>query len=138
MNNKFYRECFLSYPLTVMGLDRHEPSTYHATPGTGFKRMRVMLPANLTCSQCILQYTYTSGNNWGKGAQSAEVATQDCIEEKEGKLGCGSQETFRGCADICIGEFCPSDQETCLTADMVNMSNITTTTTHHHHHHYYY
>ena len=40
---------------------------------------------------------------WGVGPQSTEYATQDCIDDEEGKLGCGQQETFRGCADICIG-----------------------------------
>ena len=80
--------------------------------------MRVELPANLSCSQCILQYTYTSGNNWGTGPQSAEVVSQDCLK-LEGKLGCGSQETFRGCADICVGDFCPQDQDTCITADKI-------------------
>ena len=102
-------------------------STYYATKGTGVKRMRVVLPVNMTCSQCVLQYTYTSGNNWGSGAQSAEVASEDCLSSLQGKLGCGSQETFRGCADICIGEFCPADQDTCLTADMITQPVTTTT-----------
>ena len=92
-----------------------------ATTGLGLKKMKVHLPVNLTCSQCILQYTYTSGNNWGKGPQSAEVVSKDCLGNVA-KLGCGSQETFRGCADICVGDFCPlEDQETCLTADKIKM-----------------
>ena len=37
----------------------------------------------LSCSQCILQWTYTAGNNWG-------VCTNGT-----GELGCGPQETFR-------------------------------------------
>ena len=49
------RECFLSHPLAVQGPGRGELSTYLATKGTGVKEMRVQLPANLTCSQCILQ-----------------------------------------------------------------------------------
>ena len=82
--------------------------------------MRVELPANMSCSQCILQYTYTAGNNWGTGPQSAEVVSQDCLK-LEGKTGCGNQETFRGCADICVGDFCPQDQETCITADKIKV-----------------
>ena len=94
--------------------------------------MRVELPGNLSCSQCILQVirrimmmmvmmmvmimvmvmqtTYTAGNNWGSGPQSAEVASQDCVEGGA-KLGCGPQETFRGCADICVGGFCPHQDQ---------------------------
>ena len=95
-------------------------SSYYATAGVGIKRMRVELPANMSCSQCILQYTYTAGNNWGTGPQSAEVVSQDCLK-LEGKTGCGNQETFRGCADICVGDFCPQDQETCITADKIKV-----------------
>ena len=29
--------------------------------GVGIKKMKVELPKNMTCTQCILQYTYTSG-----------------------------------------------------------------------------
>ena len=34
------------------------------------------------------------GNNWGSGPQSAEIATDDCLDN-ENRLGCGPQETFR-------------------------------------------
>ena len=87
------------------------------------------LPDGIECWHCILQWTYVTGNRyegslhlkvflyrvpylafiihviirWGIGPQTAEFATQDCIDDEEGKLGCGQQETFRGCADICIG-----------------------------------
>ena len=58
----------------------------------------------------MMQTTYTAGNNWGSGPQSAEVASLDCVEGGA-KLGCGPQETFRGCADICVGEFCPHQDQ---------------------------
>ena len=48
-------------------------------------------------------YDCTLGNNWGIGAQMADFATEDCLNMPNGKLGCGPQETFRGCADVCIG-----------------------------------
>ena len=47
-------------------------------------------------------------------------------ESKNGENGmrrphCGAQETFRGCADICIGHFCPlEDQETSNTSSEQN------------------
>ncbi len=50
----------------------------------------VRLPLEVTCKQCILQWSYVGGNNWG-----------DCDDGTSG-LGCGPQETFRSCADITI------------------------------------
>lgn len=95
--------CFRCYPLRVNGAAFYEP------PYTvGIKRMTVQLPPGLTCSLCLLQMTYTSGNNWGVGPQSAEVQTEKCTRDRVGKVGCGPQETFRGCADICIGTDCPT------------------------------
>lgn len=44
----------------------------------------------LECSNCVLQWHYTAGNNWGVCANGT------------GALGCGPQEQFRGCADISI------------------------------------
>ena len=52
--------------------------------GSGFFSAAVRLP-DLECSQCILQWTYRNGRDWGtcNGA-------------------CGQVETFRACADIAI------------------------------------
>ncbi|XP_021373235.1 uncharacterized protein LOC110463177 isoform X2 [Mizuhopecten yessoensis] len=50
---------------------------------------RVKLPENVTCSQCVLQWRYHTGNNWGTDGQGS------CI-------GCGPQEEFYGCSDIAI------------------------------------
>jgi Lytic polysaccharide mono-oxygenase, cellulose-degrading len=96
--------CFQRYKLRVNGGTYFEP-----TPENGVKKMTVQLPPGLTCSHCILQMTYTTGHNWGVGPQSAEVQTEKCLRDRVGKIGCGQQETFRGCADICIGNSCPTD-----------------------------
>merc|ERR1711972_369555 len=56
----------------------------------GYWNSTVILPADMTCSQCILQWTYTAGNDWG----TCENGTQ--------AVGCGPQETFRACSDIAI------------------------------------
>jgi hypothetical protein len=58
----------------------------------------------VVCFQCILQWTYITGNTWGLGPQNPFFNTHDCRTDKEPKTGCGPQETFRNCADICIGE----------------------------------
>ena len=66
--------------------------------------VRVKLPDGLTCWQCILQWTYVAGNGWGHGPQMADYHTPECVDPNSpGQMGCGNQETFRGCADICIG-----------------------------------
>lgn len=58
--------------------------------GTGEFRVRLRLPPGMKCSQCILQWTYTAGNNWG------------ICPDGTGRVGCGPQETFRACSDIKI------------------------------------
>lgn len=57
---------------------------------TGLRLVYVHLPRMVSCEQCILQWTYTAGNNWGTCANGT------------GSLGCGPQETFRACSDIRI------------------------------------
>ena len=47
---------------------------------------------DLKCSQCVLQWRYIAGNNWGT------------CPDGSGAVGCGAQEEFRACADIAIGE----------------------------------
>jgi hypothetical protein len=82
------QSCFDLFPLPV-GKDRasrHPVTDYR----TGLRLVYVHLPRRLSCSQCILQWTYTAGNNWG-------VCTNGT-----GELGCGPQETFRACSDIRI------------------------------------
>lgn len=52
--------------------------------------IKYTLPAGLTCSQCVLQWKYMAGNNWGMCPNGT------------GAVGCGPQEEFRSCADIAI------------------------------------
>ncbi|XP_075218054.1 uncharacterized protein LOC142322855 [Lycorma delicatula] len=52
--------------------------------------LRYMLPDGLTCSQCVMQWRYIAGNNWGT------------CENKTEMVGCGPQEEFRACADVAI------------------------------------
>ncbi|XP_067005045.2 uncharacterized protein [Anabrus simplex] len=56
----------------------------------GYYSTNLQLPKGLTCSQCVLQWTYTTGNTWGKCDNGTTA------------LGCGPQETFRTCSDIAI------------------------------------
>lgn len=62
-------------------------------PGDGGNRvfeLRYKLPSGLTCSQCVLQWRYIAGNNWGNCPNGT------------GAVGCGPQEEFRACADVSI------------------------------------
>ncbi|KAL3871140.1 hypothetical protein ACJMK2_039157 [Sinanodonta woodiana] len=55
----------------------------------GLHTIKVKLPANMTCSQCIIQWRYNTGNSWG-------------CENNGCGLGLGKQETFVNCADVAI------------------------------------
>lgn len=90
----------------------HETRFY---PGTENKvyEMRYSLPEGLTCSQCVLQWKYIAGNNWGKCENGTEA------------VGCGPQEEFRACADILV-----SDKDgTINTSPYPTPVTVTTTTT---------
>lgn len=49
----------------------------------------------LECANCVLQWRYIAGNNWGT------------CPDGTGAVGCGAQEEFRACADINIGDVGP-------------------------------
>lgn len=50
----------------------------------------VQLPNNITCENCVFQWWWRAGNNWGT-----------CADGTNGE-GCGDQESFVNCADIAI------------------------------------
>jgi len=56
----------------------------------GTYRAALRLPDGVRCNHCIIQWNYRAGNNWGQ------------CKDGTGRLGCGPQETFRGCADVSI------------------------------------
>lgn len=61
--------------------------------------MKYLLPPGLTCYQCVLQWRYIAGNNWGMCPNGT------------GAVGCGQQEEFRACADISIHDQAGSSDE---------------------------
>ncbi|XP_015592756.1 uncharacterized protein LOC107266619 [Cephus cinctus] len=96
-------------PMTVRGeevtqecLDKHVlrgdngTTRYYPGPGNRIFQAYYKLPDDLTCAQCVFQWRYVAGNNWG-----------DC-GNGTGAVGCGPQEEFRACADVTIGD----DEET--------------------------
>lgn len=85
------QECFDQHPLMLTS----NPSSHRFyvpldSPKITRFQYQVDLPYGLTCSQCVIQWTYYTGNTWGV-----------CKNGTEG-MGCGDQETFRNCADVSI------------------------------------
>ncbi|KAK2167115.1 hypothetical protein LSH36_32g20072 [Paralvinella palmiformis] len=83
---------------------------------TGFYHMRVRLPGNVVCSQCVFQWKWTTGNSWGVSPSG------------EGCVGCGPQEEFYGCSDISIGDNSASFDIIPTVNDAENEKTTTTTT----------
>ncbi|KAK5648477.1 hypothetical protein RI129_003369 [Pyrocoelia pectoralis] len=77
-------ECF--HPIRFSdGSDRA-----YVQPGLGNVTYSLSLPNGLRTEHGILRWQYRAGNNWG-----TEPNGTQCV-------GCGSQETYRNCADISI------------------------------------
>uniref|UniRef100_H2YE08 Chitin-binding type-4 domain-containing protein n=1 Tax=Ciona savignyi TaxID=51511 RepID=H2YE08_CIOSA len=55
----------------------------------GVHELRIQLPSDVTCDQCLLQWRYRTGNSWG-------------YEDSKQGLGLGQQEEFYGCSDVAI------------------------------------
>jgi len=58
--------------------------------GFYFVEYNLTLPINVTCEKCVIQWTYTTANNYG------------ICQNGTGAIGCGHQEQFRGCSDVAI------------------------------------
>jgi len=79
-------ECFAQFPLRLAD----GSSSYTITAAhLGNIAVDVVLP-NIKCEQCVLQWNYIAGNNWG------------FCSDGTGSLGCGPQETYRTCSDISL------------------------------------
>lgn len=61
---------------------------------TSYKQYH-FLYVDFECANCVLQWRYIAGNNWGM------------CPDGTGAVGCGAQEEFRACADITIGDVGP-------------------------------
>ncbi|XP_073982144.1 uncharacterized protein [Rhodnius prolixus] len=82
--------CFDRFPLFISGTRDVRFLIPGETKKKAILRYKVRLPPYITCSQCVLQWTYYTGNMWGICANGTEA------------VGCGRPETFRNCADISI------------------------------------
>lgn len=85
------QECLDRYVLPILNKTLEEDKFYvHMEKSASVFTLPLRLPQNLTCTRCVLQWTYTTGNTWGSCAEGVSAT------------GCGPQETFRGCSDIMI------------------------------------
>eukprot|EP00095_Tigriopus_kingsejongensis_P001217 maker-scaffold959_size76551-snap-gene-0.20 protein:Tk01217 transcript:maker-scaffold959_size76551-snap-gene-0.20-mRNA-1 annotation:"PREDICTED: uncharacterized protein LOC101891129" len=85
------QKCLDQYPLDLV--TDPKSSKFPIPAGTAISdtlRYQVILPPRITCSQCVIQWTYNTGNTWG-----------DC-GNGTAAVGCGEQENFVNCADVQI------------------------------------
>ncbi|XP_023246711.1 uncharacterized protein LOC106644010 [Copidosoma floridanum] len=79
-------ECFDAHPIHLADGNLR----YQLGKRGGFIKIQAVLPENMKCPHCVLRWHYRTGNNWG------------ICKDRTGRLGCGNQEIFRGCADVSI------------------------------------
>ncbi|XP_069973984.1 uncharacterized protein [Penaeus vannamei] len=77
---------------------------------TGLFRIRLQLPESVTCSRCVVQWHYTTGNNWG------------FCKDGSNQPGCGPQEVFRGCSDVAV--FAPNDPALHLFSNLTREADL--------------
>ncbi|XP_043258560.1 uncharacterized protein LOC122400890 [Colletes gigas] len=88
--NEATQECFDRYPLYITGTRDVRFEIPLDTEKKAIFRYSVTLPSYVTCSQCVIQWNYYTGNMWGICENGTEAS------------GCGRPETFRNCADVSI------------------------------------
>lgn len=72
--------------------DTDHDSRFYPRNGSRIYEIIAELPLGLKCRNCVLQWKYVAGNNWGM------------CDSEHGAVGCGPQEEFRACSDIQIGD----------------------------------
>ncbi|EFA12117.2 hypothetical protein TcasGA2_TC002263 [Tribolium castaneum] len=84
------QDCFDRYPLYLSGTRNFVYNIPEDGKKKAIFRYKVQLPPYVTCTQCVLQWSYYTGNQWGTCPNGTEAQ------------GCGKSETFRNCADVAI------------------------------------
>lgn len=84
------QQCLDQYPLKLEGTNEISFVIPQESKKAEIFRWRVELPEGITCTNCVIQWTYYTGNTWG--------------EDVAGNVGVGygPQETFINCADVII------------------------------------
>ncbi|XP_014208992.1 uncharacterized protein LOC106639749 [Copidosoma floridanum] len=85
-------ECFAAHPIYLADGNLR----YKVKKGmNGNIIIQANLPKDFVCPHCVFRWHYYGGNNWGM------------CQDGTGRLGCGIQEVFRGCADVSILRIAP-------------------------------
>ncbi|XP_071141174.1 uncharacterized protein [Mytilus edulis] len=84
------QRCLDRHPLRIVEGSRRYRTRYYPHD-SGVHHMTLLLPRDIKCTQCVLQWRYRTGNSWGTNSNG------------HGCIGCGNQEEFWNCADIQIG-----------------------------------
>lgn len=87
------QECLDAHNLQVVDNSGQLMGEKYVVPSertNGDHSLHVQLPSDVTCSQCVLQWTYHAGNAWG------------CDPDGTCGKGLGEQEIFVNCADIAV------------------------------------
>ncbi|XP_060075035.1 uncharacterized protein LOC132554743 [Ylistrum balloti] len=87
VNKAATQECLDQH---LLRLENADGTRYYLGGKRGAVNLRAILPQGLTCSQCVLQWRWNTGNSYGYAPNGTY-----CI-------GCGLQEMFLGCSDIAI------------------------------------
>uniref|UniRef100_A0A1A9W887 Chitin-binding type-4 domain-containing protein n=1 Tax=Glossina brevipalpis TaxID=37001 RepID=A0A1A9W887_9MUSC len=91
------QECLDRNLLTILSGAPAQPAPgdietrFYPRNGSRIYEIKALLP-DIKCKQCVLQWRYVAGNNWGM------------CPDGNGAVGCGPQEEFRSCSDIGLGE----------------------------------
>lgn len=83
------QECLDKHILKLAG---SESTDYYITNEIRDFTVKLQLPSDLECEHCVMQWRYHAGNDWG------------VCPDGTGKIGCGPQEEFYGCADVSVRE----------------------------------
>ncbi|XP_048247979.1 nuclear pore complex protein Nup98-Nup96-like [Haliotis rufescens] len=85
------QECLNQHPLEIVnGVGRRYPVEGEKEEHHGKYELIVRLPAEVTCTHCVIQWKYHAGNEWGHNS--------------DGRMcrGCGPQFEMYNCADVAI------------------------------------
>ncbi|GIY80715.1 hypothetical protein CEXT_134761 [Caerostris extrusa] len=81
------QECLDRHPLQLAD---GSGTKYNLGSQRGHVKVQLKLPDGFKCERCVFQWHWKCANHWG------------VCDDGKGRLGCGPQEFFRGCADIKI------------------------------------
>ncbi|KAL8583260.1 hypothetical protein ACOMHN_043095 [Nucella lapillus] len=85
------KSCLDQHVLTVVLTNGSLVDRYYIGSAIGLINLNLRLPSDITCTQCVLQWTYVAANSYG----CFPDGSQCCV-------GCGPQENFVNCADVAI------------------------------------